>query len=71
MQGSDQVGHSNVCKVVIKRDTLMCATLDQTGHFNVGPPISTFQLHGLLKLELSDCLLGRLVSVTVSGYPST
>ena len=38
MQGSDQAGHSNVCKVVTKWDTLMCATSDQTGHFNVGPP---------------------------------
>ena len=38
MQGSDQVGHSNVCKVGTKWVTLMCATHDQKGHFNVGPP---------------------------------
>ena len=38
MQGSDQVGHSNVGKVGTKWVTLMYATYDQMGHFNVGPP---------------------------------
>ena len=36
-------GHSNVCKVVTKWDNLMCATPDQTGHFNVGPPYNIFR----------------------------
>ena len=49
MQGSDQVGHSNVGKVGTKWVTLMCATYDQMGHFNVGPPYIAFVA---IKLEI-------------------